>query len=904
MIQIDIGIDKDKSTTEKGKLLEHLIAKLLRVQQYDVVETIRVTGMEIDVMAKHKISHETVLVECKAWDSVLPADVISKLIGNVFLRHADKGWLVTTGPLSKDALGIKTEWEEKKDSERRILSFYTHDRIIDQLVTAGIIVDESVVRDKMLNDNISDDTVLMLTENKYYWIVPILDTTYNAVDKVRVFSAHDGNVINKADEVSLIKRYSSYFTDANWISEESKLIHDSKRIEKEVDSVVPVVGGDDWEDYRPARPEDFVGRKNLIQNIFKYFDAVVENKTNTRLFSITAPSGMGKSSLVLKLKSLTLSRRKSQRYFIYALDSRTAISARYVELAIKLCFEQADKEGFTDCKRRNLEVSSINQMLQAENVIKTLEFLNQQNRVIVLVFDQFEELFSKKELFAVFEKIRLLSNLIDQMQGNFVIGFSWKTDLTLPGDHPAYFMWSNLSDRRKEFDLPQFKPAEIKGAIKVFGSQLGEDINPVLRNYLTKQCQGYPWLLKKLCIHVFKLLRDGNDQATVIGEKLNIIDLFERDINELTPEEHKCVLEIAKDSPADYFKIVDLFGNDTVQMLINKRIVIRRASRLTLYWDIFKDYVIEGKIPNILLDYIPQQQYATVAQILGCLVEQERISTDDLARLVNMKNSTIDNFLLDSVMFGIVKKENGLIALTTKSEREIVLLMRKFFYKHLVYIELRKTFLQGFDYAEYYKCFESVYEENVLAEKTKRIYAAKLLNWFINLGLIECRSTTIYAIENMPQESVLLPQAVHRRTRGLTTKKHIHTTFWGETSPHVLIQAYSCINEGKFTYEELKKMGYRNAIAILWTFGGARKNNDIYYTQDSLEMVLEQIENTETIKLAKELLTNNPNISEREMGDILEKTFNKNWKDASRIRYGSALRRWARYFMEESIKNK
>ena len=895
LVQIDIGIDKEKSMTDKGRILEHLVAKLLKVQQYDVVETIRVTGMEIDVFAKNKINNMSVLVECKAWDSPLPADVISKLLGNVFLRNADCGWLVTTGPLSKDALGTKIEWEERTDSERKRLSFYTYERIIEQLVSARIIVNESVVRQEVRSENVAEDVVLMLTESRYYWIIPVLNNQYNTVDRVYVFDAYSGEKINNIDEVAMIKRYSNYYADANWVSESNMFKNDSGRIEEEVNSIVPVIGGDDWEDYRPARPEDFVGRKLLIQNMFKYFDAVIENKTSTRLFSITAPSGMGKSSLVLKLVSMSLSRRKSRKYFVFALDSRTAISARYVELSIKACFEQADKEGFTDKEVRNLEVSSINQMFQSDSILTTLEYLKRQNKVIVLIFDQFEELFSKKELFPVFEKVKQLSNIIDQLQGNIIIGFSWKTDLTLPADHPAYYMWSNLSDRRKEFDVPQFKSAEIKGAIRVFGSQLGEEINPVLRNYLVKQCQGYPWLLKKLCIHVFKLISDGKDQATVIGQKLNIVDLFERDINELTAEEHKCVVEIAKDSPADYFKIVDLFGSNIVQALINKRIVIRRASRLTLYWDIFKDYVIDNKVPNILLDYIPQQQYATIAQITKCLIDAGNISTDELAKMVNMKNSTIENYIVDSVMFGIAKREDGLVSLVTRSEKEIVLVFRKFFYRHLVYIELKNTYIQTFNYAEYYTCFCRVYEESALAEKTKRTYAAKLLNWFISLGMIECRSNSTFAVENVPQDAALLIKASHRRSR--ETYSNGHATFWGETSPKILGQAYEEIVNNQLTYEELKNRGYRNAVGILWAFGGLRKTNNVYYVQDTLETILQCIEKADTITLAKRLLEENPSISEREMGEILEREFNKHWKEASKIRYGSAVRRWARYFM-------
>ena len=59
-----------------------------------------------------------------------------------------------------------------------------------------------------------------------------------------------------------------------------------------------------------------MGRKKLIQGIFRYFDAVLDGKTNTRLFSITAPSGMGKSSLILKIASMSHSRRR-QKNILY-----------------------------------------------------------------------------------------------------------------------------------------------------------------------------------------------------------------------------------------------------------------------------------------------------------------------------------------------------------------------------------------------------------------------------------------------------------------------------------------------------------------------------------------------------------------------------------------------------------
>ena len=88
---------------------------------------------------------------------------------------------------------------------------------------------------------------------------------------------------------------------------------------------------------------------------------------------------------------------------------------------------------------------------------------------MLIIFDQFEELFSKKELYPLFDSVKSLCNEVDALQGQLVLGFAWKTDLTIPVEHPAYYLWSNLADRRKEFELQQFKPSEIKSAIGLFG---------------------------------------------------------------------------------------------------------------------------------------------------------------------------------------------------------------------------------------------------------------------------------------------------------------------------------------------------------------------------------------------------------------------------------------------------
>ena len=59
------------------------------------------------MLAKNKINSTRIFAECKAWESPLSGDVIIKLVGNVVVKDADEGWLISTGPLTKDAEGVK-----------------------------------------------------------------------------------------------------------------------------------------------------------------------------------------------------------------------------------------------------------------------------------------------------------------------------------------------------------------------------------------------------------------------------------------------------------------------------------------------------------------------------------------------------------------------------------------------------------------------------------------------------------------------------------------------------------------------------------------------------------------------------------------------------------------------------
>lgn len=130
---IEVAVTEGTSTTERGKLLEDLMHDVFDAIGYTSGPAIRVTGMEIDVTATHKVTNEEVYAECKAYREPIPADAFAKLLGNVIQRRVNQGWLVSTSRLSKDAEGWKTDWENRAPEERRKLQIYHPPRLLELL---------------------------------------------------------------------------------------------------------------------------------------------------------------------------------------------------------------------------------------------------------------------------------------------------------------------------------------------------------------------------------------------------------------------------------------------------------------------------------------------------------------------------------------------------------------------------------------------------------------------------------------------------------------------------------------------------------------------------------------------------------------------------------------------------
>ena len=313
----------DAPNTDKGNLLENLAAEFLKTQGYDVASQVRVTASELDLLCKHKVSGREVYVECKAHKDTLSAKVLINLLGTVNFNEYAEGWLVSTGPLGKDAKGFVEKWEKKPLSKREQLSIYNPDRVLRALLDAKIICSqpESNAQELLSGHALSmGKWILLITPWGKYWSSPVLKS---GVPKfVSFFCALNGKIVTDEEFIDRIKLTEFSLKNLEPFiasSHNASQVNDNAG-EATSSAVVEVEYGEKWFDYRPARPEHFVGRKNEQRELLRFFTNIKNGKTNTRVFAIKGDSGIGKSSLIARIRDVANKSQKPNNLFLYAVD--------------------------------------------------------------------------------------------------------------------------------------------------------------------------------------------------------------------------------------------------------------------------------------------------------------------------------------------------------------------------------------------------------------------------------------------------------------------------------------------------------------------------------------------------------------------------------------------------------
>lgn len=895
-MKIEVATAPGATTKDKGDLLEHLSKKLLIAQSYEVIEEIRFTAVELDLLCKHVVSGKVIYVECKAHRNNIDANVLKNLAGTLLFKEYDEGWLISTAELGKEAKGFVNEWHDRKTKQDTRLSFYTPELVIAALINSGTIkgAPTHLAEQSAGSANLLGEWTLSLTTYGTFWFCTKLSGGMPV--EVMAFYANNNEPVIEEDLLKKLSQTDTTLAELNFIPYSPFQTSVSPASIQFVD-VVTVQYGDSWSDYRPSRPEDFVGRDKDQESVLTLFRAIISRKTPTRIFAITGDSGMGKSSLVAKIADRANALYKRKKFFVYPVDIRAATSPSYIYSALLRCLRSAQSAGFGNADIE-INITDVSSPLNSSSIKEFLSATEANGQLIVLILDQFEELYTKPELYDVFDRAKSLLLSCTALGGNLCLGFAWKSDSTTPNEHPAYYFWHELSDYRLTRKLTPFSDPDSNAVLNIFEKQIGQKLQNDLRHNLLVSSQGYPWLLKKLCIHLFDQMESGTEQKDLLENELDIRSLFDSDLNQLSNSERACLDFVAKRAPVDWFEVIETSTTDTLNSLIHRRLVIKSGDRLNVYWDIFREYLLTKKVPVIPLRYLPSTEFSSIWRVVQTLSHDRWISVQEIARQTGFSEGTVQNIGTDINMFGIALRDEGTYQLVSEIDVKNVLSLsrkaREKFKKHAFSLALQSrpsnNVIAASDAVEILK---EIFPNNTYADNTWHVYTIKLCRWLELCGLLSpVNGGWIYRDKGDVKES------------GLILRTKLGDLFIPSSSPRNTEECLDLLRKtGTINIGDALLRGYKGAFkTLLWLDLATKENEKISLTGssksfdiDCRKTIFNVSHSQRSMIVSLDILSIDPNLSAKEFGDRLNEIWKLNWSESTKLRFGRPMKQWAEW---------
>lgn len=582
----------------KGGLFERFIAHLLSVNygfETPTKQNVNVTsdGIELDVVSEHRLTGEPAMAECKAYSRNVKASELTNFYGKLTVERFDSpsafGLFCALPRLTPEG-EEKAKSIAKKDKSFRYLSAV---HLTETLRQAGQVGD--------IPAKITDysDEAILVTDQGVYAACIVLDARERTPIHVAVWGTND-SVPSVVVDLLAATEYAKALRVVAVDAGQSVLPPATDAVSISLTSVVG--SSSDFEYQFPASPQYFVGRKDVVSSV----TAALASTTGS-VIVLNAQSGWGKSSIALKMREIS----EKARGVSLVLDTRTADQPRYlVEVLREIC-RRAEDAGI-------LKLPEATSWASLESALATIRAAvwSGQGRPVFAFFDQFENIFRDVALTRAFRDLALGIREID---GPFIIGFAWKTDLVGWTEGHPFQLRDDIRGAGSVITVSPFGPKEVDVILGRLAKQATVKMLPDLRSRLRAYSQGLPWLLKKLADHVLKELNRGATQEGLLAESLNIVALFEADLGELSPSEQELLRHVARFAPVAASEVTERFGPDPVQSLVNRRLVVQVGDRLDTYWDTFRDFLNTGSVP-VQESWILRQTPRSVARLLPAVV--------------------------------------------------------------------------------------------------------------------------------------------------------------------------------------------------------------------------------------------------------------------------------------------
>ncbi|CCG52281.1 Protein of unknown function [Flavobacterium indicum GPTSA100-9 = DSM 17447] len=742
--EIKIILEEGSSNKAKGNCFESLIRNLLALHQYDIRGNINYSGMEIDLVAEHKHNKETLYVECKAKEKV-SSDELSKFSFNVGFKKIDKGYFFRTQELESQAGALLSEIKTRP--EYKNLTFFEPSEIIKILSDGKMIFEPT---SELKNYLISKRTLAVTYFGDF--LIYLINESNALPTKFIVINANDNKVQINKEVLQNLKNSILEIQNLEFIELSSNKADYKEKVDIniQIESISEVQESENWYDYLPASSSrnHFVGRDEIRRDVLSFFKEIEDKKTDKHIFYLNGKSGWGKSSLVLEIKGRSQNKHYKNRFFTVAIDTRSANSDNFVALSFNKIIKEAYEQNFIHKSifTKDLEFTSNVDLLSSESIKELLNLLEVEKKYLVLIFDQFEDVFRKKDFFKTFYKF--LSDVTD-LKPNLIIGFSWKSDFLIQSDDSSYHIWQQAKEQAKEFTVSEFGEREIDGIIKQLEGSIGI-VPKSIKDRIKESSQGLPWLTKKLCIHIYDQIQSGLKREELLESNLNILDLFKKDDERLQSDELRALKLIAKrayeGNSFEETEVGELIPGNIISSLLHKRLIIRSGAIYNIYWDIYRDYLVTGEIPIIGESYLLRQGVNLCLEVFLLFENDKSESISSLTEKhpKGISQDTLNNILIELRNIGLINKneENYYAEKDIEISKEgFVEFISTKFSNYTPYIALRKIKKSKIDKEDIIIILKQIFKQE-FQDNTWDAYAKNLISWF-NLSNLSIKEKLI-----------------------------------------------------------------------------------------------------------------------------------------------------------------
>ena len=333
---------------------------------------------------------------------------------------------------------------------------------------------------------------------------------------------------------------------------------------------------------------------------------------------------------------------------------------------------------------------------------------------------------------------------------------------------------------------------------------------------------------------------------------------------------------------------------------------MQSGDHINLYWDLFREYILTGQVPSIPFTYISSYSIRTFLDVAEQLSHETSKSFQDLSKLTDLSPNTVQNIVRDLIMYSVAKTaEDGTVLHPdiASATRKIVLdRVRSVLKHHALYLDLSSH--NGGNVFVIDDLIGILKRSNPTAQyrmRTWNVYAKTMGQWLCAAGYLEL------GLGGWIVHDIGGPAPLYAMHDGRDSYRRLRRKeFQGQAPPEAVIACLDWLSSApERTVTDAREAKLRNALAVLVRFALVRPDGSqgssirrIHAAEESRSLVWSAAWKDPTLVQICGWLHENPSLSGPEIGRRLATDRRELWTDASAVRIGNGLRRWAGWMVK------